>query len=157
METMKDSSYNPSLSDAEHRRLEQELHRRARNVSPNDEKNVFDKLPGKLSSVMMSVNQHFPNIQDMIQTVKMLFDMIRDKNFTIEWSSKALIIGGLLYFISPIDFLPDFIPVLGYIDDAVVISFVIKAIVAEVDRYKAFLGYGRPASRTDAITQAQRL
>lgn len=40
-----------------------------------------------------------------------------------------IVILGLLYVISPIDLLPDVIPVLGWCDDLGVIGFVIKALV----------------------------
>lgn len=34
----------------------------------------------------------------------------------------ALILGGLLYLVSPIDFAPDFMPVLGWLDDGMVVT-----------------------------------
>ena len=56
----------------------------------------------------------------------MLYAMLRDKEFAMAWSSKTMVIAGLLYFISPIDLLPDYIPILGYIDDAFVMSVVMN-------------------------------
>jgi uncharacterized membrane protein YkvA (DUF1232 family) len=56
------------------------------------------------------------------------------------WTSKTLVIAGLLYFISPIDLLPDYIPVLGYIDDAFVISLVMNAVATEIERYGEYIG-----------------
>jgi uncharacterized membrane protein YkvA (DUF1232 family) len=34
----------------------------------------------------------------------------------------ALIVGSLLYLVSPLDFAPDFMPVLGWLDDGMVIT-----------------------------------
>jgi uncharacterized membrane protein YkvA (DUF1232 family) len=42
----------------------------------------------------------------------------------------ALIIGCVLYVLSPIDLVPDFIPVLGQIDDLGAIVFTIRALLA---------------------------
>ena len=45
-------------------------------------------------------------------------------------SDKAIIIGSLGYLISPIDLIPDFIPVVGLMDDASVLSLAIYKIIS---------------------------
>ena len=42
----------------------------------------------------------------------------------VPWQTIVLAIAALIYFVSPIDLIPDFIPVVGYLDDVAVISFV---------------------------------
>lgn len=44
-------------------------------------------------------------------------------------------VAALLYFFSPIDLLPDSIPLLGYFDDAAVISFCWKLISSDVSDF----------------------
>ena len=44
------------------------------------------------------------------------------------WHAKALAIGVAAYVLSPVDLIPDFIPVLGYQDDLVMVSLVSLAI-----------------------------
>ena len=39
------------------------------------------------------------------------------------------LVGLLVYLISPIDLIPDFIPVVGYADDAVVLALVLRSVV----------------------------
>ena len=46
---------------------------------------------------------------------------------------KAIIIGGLGYFISPFDIIPDAIPVVGYIDDMAVLMFVYSRVKSNLD------------------------
>ena len=41
---------------------------------------------------------------------------------------KAVCIGALLYFISPIDLIPDHIPVVGYLDDLAVLSIAVNVV-----------------------------
>lgn len=48
----------------------------------------------------------------------------------------ALAIGALLYFVSPIDAILDFIPGLGYLDDVAVMGFVIKQIKNDLDEFR---------------------
>mgnify|MGYP000855944935 FL=1 len=63
-----------------------------------------------------------------------LYKAYRDPR--VPWYVKVIILFLLGYFISPIDLIPDFIPVIGYIDDIIIISLtiylIIKLIPAEV-------------------------
>jgi uncharacterized membrane protein YkvA (DUF1232 family) len=53
----------------------------------------------------------------------------------VAWHKKAVVVAGLIYFISPIDVIPDFIPVVGYLDDFGVILAVIKFLGHELVPY----------------------
>jgi len=76
------------------------------------------------------------------------------------WVVKLLVAGIVAYALSPIDLIPDFIPVLGYLDDlillplaiALAIRLVPDAVLAEcrVRAHKAFES-GRPVSRVAAV------
>ncbi|MBL7992707.1 MAG: DUF1232 domain-containing protein [Candidatus Kapabacteria bacterium] len=145
MDTMKETP----ISAEQQQRLEQELFERAKNVSREDEKVVVEELPEKVAKVLDSVNQRLPIVKNLLGKVKTLYAMLRDKEFAMAWSSKTMVIAGLLYFISPIDLLPDYIPILGYIDDAFVMSVVMNAMASEIERYKAYMeqkSFGKIAS-----------
>ena len=45
------------------------------------------------------------------------------------WYAKLLVAGIVAYAFSPIDLIPDFIPVLGYADDAVIVTVVLRSVV----------------------------
>ena len=45
------------------------------------------------------------------------------------WTAKAVAIGVLAYAFSPIDLIPDFIPVLGYLDDLIPVPLGIYLII----------------------------
>jgi uncharacterized membrane protein YkvA (DUF1232 family) len=137
-----DSKEHP-ISEAQQARLEQDLFNRAKNVSREDEKVVVEELPDKMAQVLNSVHERMPVVKSMLGKVKTLYAMMRDKEFAMAWSSKTMVIAGLLYFISPVDFLPDVIPVLGYIDDAFVISLVMNALTSEIEKYQNFIAEKR--------------
>jgi uncharacterized membrane protein YkvA (DUF1232 family) len=60
---------------------------------------------------------------------------------------KAIAIGALLYFISPIDLIPDHIPVIGYLDDLAVLSLAVNTVVAaEAESAKKKVRAGDPSS-----------
>ena len=47
--------------------------------------------------------------------------------------TKAVIMGALGYLITPLDFLPDLLPVLGYTDDMVAITFALIKVQGYID------------------------
>ena len=76
----------------------------------------------------------------------------------VPWYAKALAIAVAAYALSPIDLIPDFIPVVGYLDDLVivplgiwlVVSLIPDAVMAEC-RAKADAIGQRPVSRAGMI------
>jgi uncharacterized membrane protein YkvA (DUF1232 family) len=76
----------------------------------------------------------------------------------VPWYAKALAIFIAGYALSPIDLIPDFIPVLGYLDDGILlplgILLVIRLIPPEIlaeHRDMAAVAQERPVSRTAAV------
>jgi uncharacterized membrane protein YkvA (DUF1232 family) len=45
---------------------------------------------------------------------------------------KAVLLGAIAYFVLPIDFIPDYIPVIGYTDDAAVLAAAIKVVTSHI-------------------------
>jgi uncharacterized membrane protein YkvA (DUF1232 family) len=54
----------------------------------------------------------------------------------IETKNIVFIIAGLIYLVMPIDFIPDFLPVLGFADDVALLIFIFNALNAEIERYE---------------------
>lgn len=78
----------------------------------------------------------------LLNEMKVLFNLVSDyvnKTYTkIPYGSIVAVLTALIYFISPIDFMPDFIPFLGSIDDAFVIALVLKQVEADINLYKEY-------------------
>jgi uncharacterized membrane protein YkvA (DUF1232 family) len=71
----------------------------------------------------------------------------------VPWYAKALAVGVVAYAFSPIDLIPDFIPVLGYLDDLILIPLGVMAVrsmvpplVLEECRAKATQLQAKPTS-----------
>ncbi|MCD6476495.1 MAG: DUF1232 domain-containing protein [Anaerolineaceae bacterium] len=59
-----------------------------------------------------------------------------DRQYTdVPWKTIVLTIAGLIYFVSPIDLIPDVIPVIGLTDDAAIIYFIVAQIKADLDKF----------------------
>ncbi len=70
--------------------------------------------------------------------MRALDDLLRDRDFSISLKTKGLVAAALLYFVLPTDVVPDFIPGIGYIDDALVLSTLWKLIGEEIEGYMLF-------------------
>ena len=62
----------------------------------------------------------------LIDSIKFLFSAMIDPRTPFE--VKAITIAALVYFISPIDLIPDFIPVVGFADDAAALAAAVASI-----------------------------
>ena len=75
-----------------------------------------------------------------MKRIRLLIQYLRDKDVSI--FRKLLIIGSLLYLVSPVDIVPDYIIGLGILDDITVLSFVWIALKSELDDYSNRKGPG---------------
>ncbi|HTN33738.1 MAG TPA: YkvA family protein [Marinobacter sp.] len=77
--------------------------------------------------------------------IKLMFAMIRDYwkgNYRdVPWKSIAAIAGALIYVMNPIDFIPDFIIGIGFLDDVGVVALCLKLVESDLHRYAAWKEY----------------
>ena len=66
----------------------------------------------------------------LVYSALLLYYVLRDEN--VPSTSKWIIYGALGYFILPTDIIPDFIPILGYLDDLSVLLFAIGEITNHI-------------------------
>jgi uncharacterized membrane protein YkvA (DUF1232 family) len=53
----------------------------------------------------------------------------------VPWKTILILLAAVIYFINPIDLIPDLIPLLGFTDDFAILVWVYNAIGAEVDKF----------------------
>ena len=56
----------------------------------------------------------------------------------VPWKSLLVIIAAVIYFVNPIDLIPDLVPVLGLSDDFAVLVWVYNTVSSEVDKFTAW-------------------
>jgi uncharacterized membrane protein YkvA (DUF1232 family) len=79
-------------------------------------------------------------IRQMYADIKVLISLLSDYKKgsyrDINKGSVLFIIAGLVYLVSPIDLVPDFIFGLGFLDDAMILGYILKQLYEVLDRYK---------------------
>lgn len=63
-------------------------------------------------------------------------DYINGSYTEIPKRSIVAILGGLVYFLSPVDVIPDFVPALGFIDDIYILNLVYRQVLKDLEKYK---------------------
>ena len=67
-----------------------------------------------------------------------LYEMITTSDYKISNQTKLIIAGTLAYVVLPIDVIPDFIPVVGWLDDAFVLGLATTTLSEEIEKFKKF-------------------
>jgi uncharacterized membrane protein YkvA (DUF1232 family) len=110
----------------------------------NKNRKNFDKK--QLEDVLNNyeeLNEKFEKksrLKKFVNEFKLLFSMFKDaisgEYDKIPWYIIAAIGSTLLYVLSPIDAIPDFIFGIGYVDDAAVMALCLKFVDLELSEYK---------------------
>ena len=72
---------------------------------------------------------------DLMAVYRMLKAWSKGDYQSLPWKTIVLSIATIIYFLNPLDVAPDFIPGVGYLDDAVVLGFVVNSIKKELDQF----------------------
>lgn len=67
----------------------------------------------------------------------MISDMWRG-TYKASFLTMVALVVGILYILSPIDLIPDFIPVVGWLDDGAIMYFLLKRLMYEMGRHSAW-------------------
>ena len=95
------------------------------------------------SKKLMELGGNAPQaLRDFWGDIKLMLALLTDygkgEYREIPWKSIASITGAVIYFVLPIDSLPDFIPVAGYLDDAVILKLVVDMFAEDLKQYSAW-------------------
>lgn len=80
-------------------------------------------------------------VSERIQKLETLVAMIEDSEWKIPEEERADVLSALAYFSDPEDLVPDHIPVLGFLDDAIMIELVAEELKDDIEAFLEFCNY----------------
>lgn len=129
-----------------------ELETRARKIKEIDLKKILNKR----KSIENKLREN-KTISKYIDKAKLMFSLIQDYRkgvYTqIPWKTIAAVAGALLYVLTPLDLIPDFIPVVGLLDDAGVLAACLRLVGDDLEIYGKWKAAhsGDPAAGKDNL------
>jgi len=97
---------------------------------------VLNEVANKLAS-KESGNNKFKQVFDVARTlVRLVRNYISGSYREVETGTIVSGLAVLLYTLSPIDLVPDFVPVVGFLDDLALISWFVEKFQGEISRFR---------------------
>ncbi len=77
-------------------------------------------------------------ISSRLSKLEVVINMVGDEEWQLSEDERNRVLGALVYFCDPEDLIPDHIPGLGFLDDAIYVEIVIRELAAEIESYEEF-------------------
>ncbi len=115
-----------------------------------DEADILQKAKDLSGEVQGSVPEF---VSKRLVKLETLIAMVEDAEWKIPEEERRDVISALAYFSDPLDLVPDHIPVLGFLDDAIMIELVVDELSSDIEAFDEFCEYrnregGRRGSET---------
>lgn len=80
-------------------------------------------------------------IIDRLRNLQLMIRMLSDIEWRLPHQEAKRVLNALAYFSEPEDLIPDNIPGLGFLDDAIMIELVVRELKHEIEAYQDFCNY----------------
>ncbi len=80
-------------------------------------------------------------IEERLKRLRTLIGMVEDDEWSLPEEETSRVLNALAYFAEPEDLIPDHIPGLGFLDDAIMIELVARELRHEIEAYDDFCAF----------------
>jgi uncharacterized membrane protein YkvA (DUF1232 family) len=98
------------------------------------------RLRGVIEQATVKMVEHADSLKTILDDLQLIFRLVRawlkGEYRDVAKKSLVVLVGALVYFLMPLDAIPDFIPVIGLTDDVTVIAMALTAAKTEVEKFR---------------------
>ncbi len=127
------------LSEKDIRYFKKVLQKVRKGRNAENESVILDEVKGLLEEVRKTDAPEF--VRSRIAQLSKLTDMIEDMDWRLEGADRKHVLNALAYFADPDDLIPDRVPGLGYLDDAIMVELVVQDLKHEIEAFDAFVEF----------------
>ncbi len=129
-----------TLSDRDLERFKAIVSKSRSSTANNQGRAEIEKAAYKIVDVAM--NMDLPDfIAERLLQLKILLEMMNDGEWQLGDDDRERIMSAMSYFADPIDLIPDHIPGIGFLDDAIFAEIVFIELKAEINAYNEFCDF----------------
>ncbi len=70
--------------------------------------------------------------------VRMVRAQISGEYREFPWRTLSMIVGALVYFVTPLDLIPDLIPMLGLTDDISIVYWIYRSVQGDIEKFESW-------------------
>jgi len=134
------------LSDKDLRYFRKVLQKVRKGRSAGNEDLILREAHALLTEVEATEAPEF--VRNRISQLGKFIEMLDDKDWRLEGGDRKRVRNALAYFADPDDLLPDSVPGLGYLDDAIMVELVVQDLKHEIDAFDAFCEYRKQRKKS---------
>ena len=125
-----------TLSDGDIRHFRRHMKAAQSMIGEMGEEAIIRAAEGLLKEVSSIALPDF--IADRMAKLEVLIDILRDDRWELPTADHSRLLSSLAYFTDPHDIIPDKIPGIGYLDDAIMVELIVLELKHDIEGYEDF-------------------
>jgi uncharacterized membrane protein YkvA (DUF1232 family) len=140
------------LSDRDLRHFRRELKKARESVRIADDDEILGAAADLVKTMRSADLPDF--VTERLEQLEALLAMVTDEDWPLDDDERSPVLAGMAYLCDPEDLIPDDIPGIGMLDDAVMIELVFRELRHELDAYMDFCAFRESLTQRSVLRQA---
>ncbi|MCH2170122.1 DUF1232 domain-containing protein [Myxococcota bacterium] len=148
------------LSDRDLRYFRKKMREARAGAKAREESEIIESTASLLEEMRGKNAPDF--VRERISKLEVMVEMLDDREWNLSGPDRTHVLNAMAYFAEAEDLIPDAIPAIGFLDDAIMVELVVKELENEIDAYHDFCDFRTlqekvRGKREDEITREEWL